>query len=327
MEFKTLSRYLMAGFAMVVVYYSVTNEDLGPRSYLIQEIGQEATSGHVTSNEDDLSIYMMSEDELLVPVSIEPGHETNEIEDIFNVLTTQPNRLPVGVKSTLGPDVILHNYTLQNKTLTLNVSTEFLAYQQEHKRTLFESLVFTFTSIDGIEKLKFKVDGEPLDLTTLALDNETGLSQEMGINLHFDALTTAYMQPVTLYFYKVVNETEVLVPITHLIPNDENVIDYTIEHLKIGSLEDNYYTLLDTNVALLEPQTLENNILSLNFNDFIYSSYETSTISTALLEQLEKTFLALPEVKGISLRVNGEEDILSDQQEPVSKTLMPTISK
>ncbi len=328
MDLKKLSRYMMATVAMAIVYYSVSTEDLGAKSYLIQEIRQEATSGDAIYDADDVQVYVMTDRELLVPISIEADEQVDdEIKNIFNALTTQSDRLPVGVESTLGPDVALHHYTLQNKTLTLDMSSDFLSYQEKHGRALFESLVFTFTSIEGIEKLKFKVDGEPLDLKMLSLDNSDGLTQEMKINLELGTLTSAYMQPVTLHFYTTINQTDVLVPVTHLVPSSENVVDYILEHLKVGSLDGTYYTLLGNTVRLIEEQRMEDGILALNFNEAIYYSYDEPVISTQLVKQLEKTFLALPDVKGISLRVNGEETILDTNQEPVSNLLMPTISK
>ncbi len=328
MYLKEWPRYLLAIFAMIVVYYGVINDEMGPRSHLIQKMTQPQSLTQTNEQSvEQVVIYAKHENGLLVPVPVTKEASEDEVMGLFDLLTTKQNQLPIGVNSVLDPSVSLHDYTLVDGVLTLNLSTSFLNQADGDERLVLEALVWTFTSLFGIERLKFEVEGEPLQDFNGTLVVGDGLTQQMGINLQIDQLSQQVMQPVTLYYYVQMNDAQTLVPVTHLIDSSQDPVTFAIEQLRRGDREGAYYTLLDATAMLLSEPVVKEGILTLDFDPALYYSFDQKVVSSDLIRQLQYTFLGLEDIQGVSLSVNGNYQVLDETDTPVSRVLMPAMSK
>ena len=65
---------------------------------------------------------------------------------------TKNNIIPNGFRSIIPPDVTIKDINLQENILTINFSKELLEVNDKDEDKMIESIIYTLTSIDGIDK-------------------------------------------------------------------------------------------------------------------------------------------------------------------------------
>ena len=73
---------------------------------------------------------------------------------LFSLLTNYNNYLPMGVYTYIPQASRLIDYSIDDGLLTLNVSDNFLRYNKGCKDEILKTLVFSYTAIPGINKVK-----------------------------------------------------------------------------------------------------------------------------------------------------------------------------
>ena len=66
-------------------------------------------------------------------------------------------------RSIIPPDVTIKDLKLQEGVLTINFSKELLDINEKDENKMLEAIIYTLTSIDGIDKVIIKVEGEVLN--------------------------------------------------------------------------------------------------------------------------------------------------------------------
>lgn len=80
---------------------------------------------------------------------------------------TKNNIIPNGFRSIIPPDVTIKDLKLQEGVLTINFSKELLDINEKDENKMLEAIIYTLTSIDGIDKVIIKVEGEVLNIMKL----------------------------------------------------------------------------------------------------------------------------------------------------------------
>ncbi|HAX73266.1 MAG TPA: hypothetical protein DCY20_07065 [Firmicutes bacterium] len=321
-----LKRLTLPVLAMLLIYYVTTDEATEAGKSLIKTI--EDQNVQVEVNLDDYyTIYAPHESGNVVGTMIEKGEESDDVQAVYDIFTTKMNKLPQGVTSPLTPAAELIDYSIDQNVLTLNVTSDFLNYDLKDERKVLESLVYSFTSLPGIEVLKFKIDGLPVTNLNGTLSVERGLSKEMGINLELDSKTLDNTQVVTLFFLTDDHKDALLVPVTRLIPSTENAVQYVIQELINGPEDDKYISVFDNKVNLLTDPMIDNGVISLNFSNDLFYDNEKTVVSSLMLKQLVLTLTQFEEIKSVSIAVDGDEKVIEDQLKTVSQQLNPVIYK
>jgi len=100
----------------------------------------------------------------LVECDVEDISEEMTIENKANVIFENLKNTKYDyLSSTIPPDIELINSRLENDTLILNFSSNFLnAYNNDNNlnRMMLDSILFSFTSLKEVNKVRFLVDGE-----------------------------------------------------------------------------------------------------------------------------------------------------------------------
>ena len=84
---------------------------------------------------------------------------------------TKNNIIPNGFRSIIPPDVTIKDLKLQEGVLTINFSKELLDINEKDENKMLEAIIYTLTSIDGIDKVIIKVEGEVLNKLTNSKTN------------------------------------------------------------------------------------------------------------------------------------------------------------
>ena len=238
--------------------------------------------------------------------------KVKEIIEILKIDGKNSSRIPNGFKAIIPADTIVKNIEKDNNILKINFSKELLETENEEK--LIEALTYSLTSIDDIENIIIYVEDKILNkLPKSKINLPSTLNKKIGINKEYDIKSTNNIKDVTIYYVNKYNDNTYYVPVTKYLNDDREKIKIIIEELSsYRTSNTNLMSYLNSNAKLLEAnETIDK--LDLNFNNYIFSSYDEQKI----LEEVIYTI-------GLSVRENynvKEVNILVDNKEVVKSVL------
>ena len=218
------------------------------------------------------------------------------------------NIIPNGFRTLIPSGTEVLDLKLNEKTLTINFSKELLNINEKYEEKMIESIVFTLRSIEGIEKIIIEVEGELLKkLPNSGKQLPDILDKNYGINKKYSLVSTNDINSYTVYYVSKNNDESYYVPITKYVnAKDEDKIKVIIEELTTSPIyETNLMSFLNNNVALID-YNLENDKLSLNFNDYIFNN-DTNNILEEVIYTISLSIEDNYNIKDIAFLVNNEE--------------------
>ena len=267
------------------------------------------------SNDIVGTIYLVDSNNYVARTSI-PTCKCEGVDiakDLLEGLIIDGNKsdiIPNGFRSILPSGTSILNVELNDKTLTINFSKELLEGPPNEERKMIESIVYTLTSIKGIDKVKIQVDSSPL--TKLPNSKELlpeVLDKSYGINKTYDLVTTNNIISYTTYYVNKYNNNEYYVPVTKYINNKDNdIIKIIIKELSSSPIyETNLMSYLNAGAVLEDYELLDNN-LKLNFNELLLNDINKKN----LLEEVIYTIsLSMDNyynnLETVSFCINNEE--------------------
>lgn len=227
------------------------------------------------------------------------------------------NIIPNGFRSIIPTGTEILDINLENKILTINFSKELLDITEKYEEKMIEALIYTLTSIEGIDKVIIKVEGEVLE--RLPNSNKilpTVLDKTYGINKSYDIVSTNNIDSYTVYYVSNYNDNMYYVPVTKYInSNKQDKIKVIIDELSSSPIyETNLMSYLNSNVNLID-YTIDDKILSLNFNDYILNDDTSNKILEEVIYTIGLSVVDNFNVEDISILVNNEEVLTINTKE------------
>lgn len=188
--------------------------------------------------------------------------------------------IPNGFKSIIPAGTEILDIDLKDGVLTINFSSELLDINEKYEEKMIEALIYTLTSIDGIDKVIIQVEGEII--TKLPISGKmlpVVLDKSFGINKTYELTSINNIESYTVYYVGNYNENKYYVPVTKYI-NEENPdkIKIIVEELAAAPIyETNLMSYLNGGTKLIDYK-LENGVLKLNFNNFILDDISNNNI-------------------------------------------------
>ena len=269
------------------------------------------------------TIYLLDSNDYVARTKIDSCkcEGVEKAKDLINGLIidgTKSNIIPNGFKSIIPAGTSIKNISLDNGILTIDFSKDLLEITKDYEEKMIEAIVYTLTSIEGIDKVIIKVEGEVLDKLPISGKTlPTYLDKDYGINKIYDLTSMKDIDSYTLYYVNTYNDNSYYVPVTKYINNDsQDKIKVIIEELYSAPIyETTLMSFLNSNTKLLNYK-LEDGKLTLNFSEDILSDVTTNNI----LEEVIYT---------ISLTMNDnygvEEVIFLVEDEEIYKSLIKDI--
>ena len=221
------------------------------------------------------------------------------------------NIIPNGFRTIIPSGTEILDISLEDKILNINFSRELLDITKEYEEKMIEAIIYSLTSIDGIDKVIIKVEGEVL--SKLPLSGKilpTILDKSYGINKSYDLVSTNNIDSYTVYYVSNFNDNEYYVPVTKYVNvsnNKQDKIKVIIDELSTSPIyETNLMSYLSSNVSLID-YSLDNNLLSLNFNDYILSDSSSDKILEEVIYTISLSVRDNFDVEEVSILVNNEE--------------------
>ena len=260
------------------------------------------------------NVYLLNKD-LLVETSIVSKATSNDIisniKDILSSLTVNSEKskyLDTNFKALIPEGTRILDVSLDKGLLKINFSKEILNIDASLEEKMIESIIYSLTKLDGIEKIMIFVEGEKLDSlphSKKALPIE--LTKSYGINKVYDVNNIFTMDVLNLYYYINIDDNYHLVPVSIFTNNSDDKVEVIIEELKSSPIhQSNLMSFLASNATLLDYEIKENTI-KLEFSSYILDNF----FSEKLIEEVKYAISAslgdTLGVKEVNFFVNGEK--------------------
>ena len=220
------------------------------------------------------------------------------------------NIIPNGFRSILPPDVVVKDINLKDKVLTIDFSKELLEINKNDEEKAIESLVYTLTSNNGIDKIIIKVEGEVLNKLPNSKNNlPTVLDKSYGINKTYELSNLNNILSYTTYYTSSYNNNKYYVPVTKYVNSKESdIVKVIIKELGSSPIyETNLMSYLNTNATLNNYELAGSNLI-LNFNEQLLNDIDKKNILEEVIYTISLSMDNIYDnLETVSFQVNNEE--------------------
>ena len=298
-------------FAILLLYIIPSTDELDLTGSLNQELLY--VDNELKTNEIILldSYNYLARTEVVVA---ETEIEKKAVE-LINILISGgsgESRVPNGFKAILPSDVKVLSVEYDNGVLKVNFSSELLDVNINYEEKVVEALVYTLTSIDGVDNIIIYVDGKVLNkLPQTGINLPSTLNRKIGINKQYDLNSTSNINNVTVYYVNKYNDDTYYVPVTKYLNDDREKIKIIVEELTSSSTyNSNLMSYLNSNAKLLATnETIDK--LDLNFNQYIFNNYDEKDILEEVIYTIGLSVRDNYDVKEVNILVENEEIVKS----------------
>ncbi len=276
---KALNRIFISSIAIFIVFTFVSLN-------LIKEDKNIYKIEDYTNAKKEV-IYTLNEDNYVSKGYIYVSKEMTSLEKVktlLDVMIEKNNKnalLPSYFKPILPQNTKVLSVELENKIIKINFSSEFLNVSDSQLEKMIEAITYTLTEIDDINGVEIYVEGELLKYVSNMKNIPTILTRDIGINKKYEITSNNNISKIVLYF---LGEEDNLIPITKYVNDDREKIEIIVESLSNNYIfYDNLISVLSYNLKL-EDYEMDNDTLTLKFNDFIYDNLEEKTVNEDLID-------------------------------------------
>lgn len=190
---------------------------------------------------------------------------------IIDSLTIGNDNLPDGFSGVLPENTKLLSYSLDGDLLKVNFSKELLNVSIDTEEDMIESLVYSLTLLENVDKVMIFVEGDKLsELPNSHRRLGLYLDRNYGINKIVDISSLSSTKMVTVYYLD--NSDSYYIPVSYVVNDTQDKIQIIVNSLKTNKFNSsNLSSHLDYQVELMNYEATEEEFL-LNFNDSLLNS-------------------------------------------------------
>ena len=304
-------------FTLFLIYLIPNNENDKNK---LEDIPQELE--HVNNDLVTSSVFLLDSYNMLgkteVPVSSKDIESlAKELLEVLINGGANEDRIPSGFKSVLPSDTKILSLKYDKDLIKVDFSKELLNTSKEMEEKVVEAIVYTLTSINGVNKVIIYVDGNILTkLPQTKINLPSTLDRSFGINKEYDINSIKDINQVTIYYVNKNNDNYYYVPVTKYLNDDRDKIKIVIDELSGNSIYNtNLMSFLNSNAELISSEK-KDDLMHLNFNEYIFSDIEEKNILEEVIYTISLSVCDNYEVKGVVFNVENEE---------IYKTVLKTI--
>ena len=304
-------------FTLFLIYLIPNNENDKNK---LEDIPQELE--YVNNDLVTSSVFLLDSYNMLgkteVPVSSKDIESlAKELLEVLINGGANEDRIPSGFKSVLPSDTKILSLKYDKDLIKVDFSKELLNTSKEMEEKVVEAIVYTLTSINGVNKVIIYVDGNILTkLPQTKINLPSTLDRSFGINKEYDINSIKDINQVTIYYVNKNNDNYYYVPVTKYLNDDRDKIKIVIDELSGNSIYNtNLMSFLNSNAELISSEK-KDDLMHLNFNEYIFSDIEEKNILEEVIYTISLSVCDNYEVKGVVFNVENEE---------IYKTVLKTI--
>ena len=294
----------VALFAFFLIYFIPNNKEA-------INIKQEVE--YVSMDIKTSPIYLLDQNNYLAKSEIAISGE--KIEDIAEYLIialtideSLEDKIPSGFKAVLPSDTKILNISYNDNLLKINFSKDLLDTSKDMEEKIIESLIYTLTNINGVDKIMILIEGKIL--TKLPQSNiilPSTLDRSFGINKQYNITNNKNINKTTIYYINKYNDYEYYVPVTKIDNDSRDKIEIIIDELSSRNLyKTNLMSYLNSNTKVLSVTETDDQLV-IEFNDYIFNDIDTKDILEEVIYTICLSIEDNYNVKEVIFKVENEE--------------------
>ncbi len=238
----------------------------------------------VTVKELNDVVYLLDNSGLVsrVPVSLRSEEPDKLVEEIITYMTVNSiysNLLPNGFNPLIPEGTKIISTSLSDKNLKLNLSSDFLSMNRTNETKVIEALIYSLTSIEGINSITLLVDGEILTKLPNSKDIlPNPLDRSYGINKQYDIDSIKDTTKTTVYYLSKNDNYYYYTPVTKVSNDKKEKIEIIINELKSSPIYETSLMSYLNSETTLKNYNILNSEMILEFNNAILSGIKSDKI-------------------------------------------------
>ena len=270
-----------------------------------------------TSSVYNSEIYLLGENNYLVKTNLmlKEDDVDDKIEELLEHLKIDSKfTKPVGLKGIIPKDTEINEVTVTGNRVIIDFDDNLLKVDKKLEERLIESIVYSTTSISGIDEVIITINGEKLSILPESRKSlPDTLTRDFGINKVYDITNRNGIQKVILYYTENISNNNYYVPVTKYLNDDRDKIKIIIDELtSYNTYNTNLMSYLNSNTELLAIEE-QPSILELTFNSYIFSDVTDKEI----LEEVIYTICL-----SVKDNYNVDEVVIKNEEEPILSTVL-----
>ena len=268
---------------------------------------------YVSNEVETHDIYLLDKNNYLAKTKIAINGNTEE--EIAKYLLTAliideeiEDKIPNGFKAILPSNTKILNIEYKDNLIKVNFSKDLLDTSIDMEEKVIESIIYTLTSIENVNKIIILIEGNIL--TKLPVSNITlpsSLDRNYGINKDYNINNNKNISKTTVYYVNKYNNIEYYVPVTKINNDTRDKIEIIIDELSSKSLyKTNLMSYLNSNTKVLSVNE-QDNILTVDFNDYIFNDIDTKEVLEEVIYTINLSIKDNYNVKEVIFTVNNQE--------------------
>ena len=225
----------------------------------------------------DSNNYLASTDIIAKGKTVEA--KAKELIEALIIDGKKQDSIPNGFKAIIPSNTKIRSLVYKDNLIKLDLSKEMMNTKIDNEEKIIEAIVFTLTSIDGVDYVIIYMDGDIL--TTLPQSKITlpsTLDRSFGINKEYNIISTKNINKTTVYYISEFNNKEYYVPVTKINNDERSKIEIIIDELSSSNVyKTNLMSYLNNNTKLISVNETENELV-INFNSAIFNDINTKDI-------------------------------------------------
>ena len=299
---------LSALFALFLIY-------LIPNGSYENKLNIDYELNYIEEDVDKEVIYLLDSYNMLGRSEIVFNEKTSDIElkarNLIQVLIKGgegEDHIPNGFRSILSSETKILSLKYNEGIIKIDFSKDLLDIDKENEEKAVEAIVYTLTSIDGVDKVIIYVEGDILNKLPQTKKNLPAiLDNSFGINKEYDITSINNITMTTTYYINKYNDEYYYVPVSKFSNDDRNKITIIVDNLSSSpSYKANLMSFLNYNTKLLSA-TQDVDSLSLNFNSYIFNDSSEKKILEEVIHTISLSVADNYDVKELVFKVDDEE--------------------
>ena len=287
--------------------YSLDDEKVADTSYSVKE------------NE----VYLLDKNDYVSRYKIKAKYQNDNLKyakyllEMLIIDGKYQNDIPNGFKAVLPSNTIINDVKIKDDSIIIDFSSEFLELSEKYEEKAIELITYNLTTIDKISNVYVNINGKELNYLPKSKKHiSQPLTRNIGVNKINNISSYKNVNMVTIYYVSKNKDDYYYVPVTKLINNQENKIKIIIEELTSTPIyENNLMSLLNYNTKLIN-YNIENNILSLNFNNYLFDDINSKSVLEEVIYSICLSIRDNYDTKEVIFNVEGNE---------ITKTMLKNI--
>ncbi|MCI8704118.1 MAG: GerMN domain-containing protein [Anaerotignum sp.] len=288
-EKKNLLRKAVVAVIVLVI--------LIPCSVLVYETSQ-------TKDESTIQLYYMMNDGKMKPVGRNVTFTENALEETLAMLRDGPKM--DGASASIPEDVEFLSAEMDGKTAIVNVSRGYYRLENVREVVCRSSIVWTLTSLEGVEDVKILVDGQPLHKKS---GEEYGLMNRQNILIDSVIFAEPTEYAILKLYFANQDGTDLVVEERVVEVNTNQAREKTIlEQLIAGPLEEGCYATIPAETKIRDVTITNDGTCYVDLSQEFVAKHNSGAASElVMVYSIVNSLCELETVEKVQFLINGEK--------------------